>query len=229
MQPQTSKVAVGGVILLGMPGAGKGTQAEKIQARYGIPAISTGQILRDNVQRGTAMGREADPIMKSGGLVPDSLVNRMIEDRLQQPDVASGFILDGYPRTAAQAEALDALLVKIGRRPPCVVQLDVSVEKLLKQMSGRRSCSKCGRIFNIYLLPPKTEGICDDDGTPLIQRADDQEEVIRQRLVTYEKQTAPVVDHYKKLGRLQVVNGSRKVDEIATDIAELLEKHAASA
>jgi len=147
--PQQQQPPVGGIVLLGPPGAGKGTQAEQLVKLYAIPAISSGDILRDHVKRGTELGRQADPIMRAGRLVPDEILNPMIEERLSQPDCARGFILDGYPRTVAQAQALEALLKKKGVRPPRIFLLDVATDSLFKRLTGRRNCPKCGRIYNI--------------------------------------------------------------------------------
>lgn len=205
--------APGAIILLGAPGAGKGTQAEQLVARLGIPSISSGDILRDHVKRGTELGRLADPIMRAGKLVPDSVLNPMIEERLARPDCARGFVLDGYPRTVTQAEALDAWLRKKGL-PARVFLLDVPRDALFKRLTGRRVCPKCKRSYNIYYLPPKREGICDDDGTQLIQRPDDREDVIRERLATFEKQTQPVIDYYARQGRLLKVNGDLPPEQV---------------
>src|SRR5260370_24860959 len=192
-------VAVGPVILLGAPGAGKGTQAKRIAARYGIPQISTGDILRGNVSRGTELGQKADPIMKAGKLVPDELMLAMVAERLRQPDTERGFILDGFPRTAKQAEWLDQHLVaqSTAGRAPVVMDLKVGYNQLLRRLTGRRSCPIDGKIYNIYFQPPKKEGVCDCCGAPLVQRKDDSAEVICKRLQEYEAQTLPLVDYYR--------------------------------
>lgn len=226
VQPQTPRPPAGGIVLLGMPGAGKGTQAQELVRRYGIPTISTGDILRDHVKRGTELGRQAEPIMKSGALVPDSVLNPMVEERLGREDAVAGFILDGYPRTLAQAQALDELMKKTGRRPARIVLLDVPSETLFKRLSGRRSCPRCGKIYNIYYLPPAREGVCDLDGAALVHRSDDYEEVIRKRIATYETQTQPVVDYYKKQGRLLAVNGDQPTEKVAAELLEVLERPA---
>ncbi len=222
MQAPVPRAPVGGIVLLGAPGAGKGTQAQALERRYGIPAISSGDILRDHVKRGTELGRQADPIMRAGRLVPDAVLNPMIEERLAKPDCARGFILDGYPRTVPQAEALDALLERTGRRSPLVFLLDANRDSLIKRLTGRRSCPRCGRIYNIHFQPPAKEGVCDADGTALIQRADDREEAIRERLVAFEKQTQPVVEYYRKRGRLNTVNGDQAPEKVAAAIAALI-------
>jgi adenylate kinase len=198
----------GAILLLGAPGAGKGTQAERLVQRYGIPSISSGDILRDHVKRGTELGRVADPIMRAGQLVPDSVLNPMIDERLSQPDCARGFVLDGYPRTVAQAEALDAWLRK-HRVAARVFLLDVPRDSLLRRLAGRRVCPKCSRSYNVYYLPPKQEGVCDDDGVTLVQRPDDHQDIVRERLSTFEKQTQPVIDYYSRRGRLLKVDGDQ--------------------
>jgi adenylate kinase len=196
--PASQTAAPGPIILLGAPGAGKGTQAKAIAALYGIPQISTGDILRDNVARSTDLGKKADPIMKSGGLVPDDLMLAMVEDRLNQPDCQRGYILDGFPRTVGQAEWLDSFLGKAlfgGRQmAPVVVSIEVSYNQLLQRLTGRRSCPADGKIYNIYFQPPRKEGVCDSCGTTLVQRKDDKEDVIAERLKSYERQTLPLVE-----------------------------------
>jgi adenylate kinase len=220
-------VAVGPVILLGAPGAGKGTQAKLIAARYGIPQISTGDILRDNVARGTDLGRKADAIMKAGGLVADELVLPMVEDRLGQPDCERGFILDGFPRTVGQAEWLDQYLASrsfAGRTmAPVVINIKVGDNILLQRLTGRRSCPVDGRIYNIYFQPPQKEGACDSCGATLVHRKDDQEEVISKRLREYEVQTLPLVEYYRRQGRLREVNGELYPEEVTANLFSLIE------
>jgi len=225
---------VGPIILLGPPGAGKGTQAKLIAERYDIPQISTGDILRDNVARKTELGVKAKAIMERGNLVPDELVCDMVADRLRQPDCARGFILDGFPRTVRQAEWLDAHLEKMrvgkdatGRQavaPPVVIRLVVEYNQLLQRLTGRRSCPTCGLIYNVYHQPPKVQGVCDCDGTPLVQRRDDTEEVIAERLKAYEQLTLPLVDYYGSRGRLIEVNGEQPVEAVAAQMFGALEK-----
>jgi adenylate kinase len=211
-------VTVGPVILLGPPGAGKGTQAKLIAQRYGIPQISTGDILRDNVARATKLGKKADPIMKSGALVPDDLVVEMVEDRLSQPDCDRGFVLDGFPRTVKQAEWLDHYLASRKFRgqalAPVVMNIEVGYNQLLQRLTGRRSCPIDGTIYNIYFQPPQKEGVCDMCGTRLVQRKDDREEVISKRLKEYENQTLPLVDYYRRQGRLHDLNGELPVERV---------------
>jgi adenylate kinase len=226
-QPAASHaVAVGPVILLGAPGAGKGTQAKLIAARYGIPQISTGDILRDNVARGTELGRKADPIMKAGALVSDELMLAMVADRLRQPDAERGFILDGFPRTVRQAEWLDQNLGTQSRagRAPVVMDIKVGYNQLLQRLTGRRSCPADGKIYNIYFQPPKKEGVCDCCGAPLVQRKDDREEVISKRLQEYEAQTLPLVDYYRRQGRLHELNGVLAPERVTADALAVIEQ-----
>jgi len=219
--------AVGPVILLGAPGAGKGTQAKLISQRYGIPQISTGDILRDNVARATELGRKADPIMKSGALVPDDLVLAMVQDRLSCPDCDRGFILDGFPRTVNQAEWLDRYLSSrtfAGRTmPPVVMNIEVGYNQLLQRLTGRRSCPVEGKIYNIYFQPPQKEGVCDCCGSQLEQRKDDKEEVISKRLKEYETQTLPLVDYYRRQGYLHRLNGELAVEQVSAEAFGVIE------
>src|SRR3954464_13057591 len=212
MAQKTSR-ALGPIVLLGPPGAGKGTQARRIMEHYGVPQISTGDLLRENVVRGTALGLAAKAVMARGELVSDDLVCNMVRERLMQADCQRGHILDGFPRTAAQAGWLDALLeaeLFDNSRPtrawPIVVRFDVDYNQLLLRITGRRSCPTCGRIYNVHFQPPRTNELCDQDGSKLIQRFDDREEVIRPRLEAYEVQTRPVADYYQSKGRLKVLN-----------------------
>ena len=229
--PKATAVA-GPIILMGAPGAGKGTQAKVIAAQYGIPQISTGDILRDNVARGTELGKQADPIMKSGGLVPDDLMLAMVGDRLAQPDARRGFILDGFPRTVGQAEWLDKYLQGLsfdGRKmPPVVVNIRVSYNLLLQRLTGRRTCPVDGRIYNIYFQPPQKEGLCDSCSAPLVQRKDDKEDVISERLKSYERQTLPLVEYYRPQGRLHELNGELPVDQVTAETLAVIEGSAAA-
>ncbi|HEV2989941.1 MAG TPA: adenylate kinase [Candidatus Angelobacter sp.] len=220
-------VAVGPILLLGPPGAGKGTQAKRIVGRYGVPQISTGDILRDNRERGTELGKKAAPIMASGNLVPDDLVLAMVADRLNQPDCAGGFILDGFPRTVAQAEWLDDFLASrtfLGRKiPPIVISIEVGYNQLLQRLTGRRSCPVEGKIYNIYSQPPRQNGVCDFCGSQLVQREDDREEVISERLTSYEKKTLPLMDYYRKQGRLHVLNGDLPPEQVTEKVFGVIE------
>jgi adenylate kinase len=229
--PKTTAV-VGPIILMGAPGAGKGTQAKAIAQLYAIPQISTGDILRDNVARRTELGNKADPIMKSGALVPDGLMLAMVDDRLKQPDARRGFILDGFPRTVAQAEWLDEYLQSAnfeGRRmAPVVINISVGYNQLLQRLTGRRSCPVDGKIYNIYLQPPKQEGLCDSCGAPLVQRKDDKEDVISERLKSYERQTLPLVEHYKRQGRVHELDGELPVEQVTADTLAIIERAASA-
>jgi len=221
---------IGPVILLGPPGAGKGTQAKQIVDRYGIPQISTGDILRDHVGRGTELGLEAKAIMARGELVPDELMYGMVAARLREADCERGFVLDGFPRTAAQAGWLDAFLEKeifdkSEKCPPVVIQLLVDYTQLLLRLTGRRSCPTCGRLYNIHFQPPLVDELCDVDGSKLVIRNDDREEVIAPRLAAYEAQTKPVVDYYRVQGRLVSVNADRTKEEIASQIFGVIDRH----
>ena len=215
---------VGPIILLGAPGAGKGTQAKLIAKTFDIPQISTGDLLRDHVGRGTPLGVTAKAIMAKGELVPDQLVLDMVTGRLREADCQRGFILDGFPRTVPQAEWLDGFLekeregkdaaAKAACAPPVVIQLLVDYDKIFKRIAGRRSCPSCGRIYNVYLQPPKVEGICDVEGATLVCRPDDREDVVKERLKAYERQTLPLVDYYSSRGRLVAVDGDQPVEEV---------------
>src|SRR5713101_1791257 len=223
---------IGPIILLGPPGAGKGTQAKRIAERYGIPQVSTGDILRENVQRGTELGVQARDVMARGDLVPDNLVCDMVALRLRNADCARGFILDGFPRTAAQAGWLDAFLENEffdnshrGKCLPIVIRMDVDYNQLLLRLIGRRSCPTCGRIYNVHFQPPRVEGICDLEGSRLVTRNDDRREVIQPRLAAYEEQTRPVADYYQRTGRSVSVDGDRPADEVTAQIFRILEDH----
>jgi adenylate kinase len=216
---KTIRVNPGPILLLGAPGVGKGTQAKEIVAAWGIPQISTGDILRANVAGGTELGKKARAIMDRGELVPDDLVNDMVADRLQHPDTANGYILDGFPRTLGQAEWLDSCLAaQSGSLPVVAVSIKVGYTQLLRRITGRRTCPVCKSSYNIYLQPPKVDEKCDLDGTPLARRSDDTEEVFEERMRTYESLTAPVVEHYRALGRFEEVDGEQSVDAVAAAV-----------
>ena len=224
--------SIGPVILLGSPGAGKGTQAKKIVERYRIPQISTGDLLRDNVQRGTPLGVLAKDVMARGELVPDDLVYDMVAQRLRQADCGRGFILDGFPRNPAQAGWLDAFLeheffenTQRGKCLPIVIRIDVDYNRLLRRLTGRRSCPVCGRIYNLYSQPPRVADKCDVDGSTLVARNDDREEVIRERLTAYELQTKPVAEYYEGKGRLVSVKGDLPVNQVTEQIFRVIEGH----
>jgi adenylate kinase len=228
-------VNVGPIILLGPPGAGKGTQAKRIAERYGIPQISTGDILRSNVQRGTELGLQAKAIMARGELVPDDLVCNMVALRLREADCVPGFILDGFPRTASQAGWLDAFLEHeffdnshAGNCLPIVIRIDVDYNRLTERLTGRRTCQANGHIYNVYSQPPRVADICDIDGSPLVTRNDDREEVIRERLKAYDLQTRPVAEYYQQKGRLVSVNGDLPVEQVTGQMYWVIEHHGAA-
>jgi len=219
------KSAPGPILLLGAPGVGKGTQAKELVKLWGIPQISTGDLLRANVAKGTELGKTAKELMGRGELVPDSLVNEMVAARLLEPDTANGYILDGFPRTLGQAGWLDGRLAQqAGSLPVIAVSIQVSYNQLLRRITGRRNCPVCQSIYNIYLNAPKNEGFCDVEGAALVQRADDTEEVFKERMRAYEALTAPVVDHYRAQGRFAEVDGDRAILEIAEGIVTAVEK-----
>jgi adenylate kinase len=213
------QVTPGPILLMGAPGVGKGTQAKGIMAAWGIPQISTGDLLRDHRARGTPLGEVATQIMNTGKLVPDDLVNQMVAERLAQPDTGRGYLLDGYPRTLAQAEWLDARLAAVPSGLPLIaVSIQVSYTQLLRRITGRRNCPTCQRIYNVYLQPPKFDTVCDVEGTSLVQRADDTEAVFHERMRTYTALTAPVVEHYRAWSRFVEVDGEQPAGEVMVDI-----------
>lgn len=220
-----SKTVPGPILLLGAPGVGKGTQAKELVRLWGIPQISTGDLLRSNVERETALGKVARESMQHGQLVPDEFVNEMVARRLQDPDTARGYILDGYPRTLPQADWLDGHLAVKGRGLPVVaVSLYVDYNQLLRRITGRRICPVCQTIYNIYTNPPQRAGFCDVEGATLVQRADDTEKVFVERMRAYQAQTAPVIEHYRALGRFVEVNGDGPIAAIAAGIVAAVER-----
>ncbi len=208
------------LIFLGPPAAGKGTQARRLAAEYGIPHISTGDILRAASKGGTYLGREAKRYMDRGALVPDDVMIGIIWERLQQSDSAGGFILDGFPRTIPQAEALAELLKSMNPPLDYVVNVEVPVEEILRRLNGRLTCQNCGRMFNLTLDPPKTPGLCDCCGGPLRQRADDRVETVHERLGVYRQSTQPLIEYYRARGLLKTVDGTGTIDNIAKRIVE---------
>ncbi|MDH4163859.1 MAG: adenylate kinase [Nitrospirota bacterium] len=210
------------VVLLGAPGAGKGTQAKMLIDKYKIPQISTGDILRKAVADGTPLGKEAKVIMDQGGLVSDKIVLGLVEERVKQADCQNGFILDGFPRNTAQAEALDKLLA--GMNMPLTIALTVDVEKgeLMKRLTGRRTCKSCQQMYNIYFSPSKKEGVCDKCSGALFQRDDDKEETIKKRLDVYDNQTAPLISYYNKKGIMKTVMGVGSIDDIFKKVVAIL-------
>ncbi|OLE12293.1 MAG: adenylate kinase [Acidobacteria bacterium 13_1_20CM_4_56_7] len=230
---QETSCAVGPIVLLGPPGAGKGTQSKRIMEHYGVPQISTGDLLRENVVQGTDLGKAAKAVMARGRLVSDDLVCNMVRQRLLLPDTTRGYILDGFPRTAAQAGWLDALLEHElfdkrcpTRSWPIVIRLEVDYNQLLLRITGRRSCPTCGRIYNVHFQPPRTDEVCDEaHGTKLVARNDDRLEIIQPRLTAFQEQTRPVADYYQHTGRLISVNGDLPVDDVTEQIYRILEDH----
>jgi adenylate kinase len=210
------------LILFGPPGAGKGTQAERLQGDFQLPFISTGDMLRNNVKEETSLGTEAKSYMDAGDLVPDELIVAMAADRLQEEDAADGFILDGFPRTLAQAEALDNQLAKLSRRVTAALLIDVPDEELIRRLSGRRVCVKSGHNYHVDFDPPKNEGVCDQDGSRLIQRDDDKPEVIENRLRVYHEQTEPLVEHYDEQGLMRRIDGTRPATEVHDHIRAVI-------
>ena len=225
---------IGPVILLGPPGAGKGTQSREIVEHFGIPQVSTGELLRHHVARGTELGVQAKAIMDRGDLVPDDLMYGIVAHRLREEDCRRGFILDGFPRTAAQAGWLDAFLQnelfenQFPGKPralcaPIVIQMALDYNQLLQRLTGRRTCPTDGRVYNIHSNPPRVDGVCDVDGTPLIIRNDDREDVVRDRLHIYEDQTRPVAEYYRGQGRLKAVNADQPIEAVTSEIVGVLE------
>ena len=211
------------VLLIGAPGAGKGTQARELAREWGVPQVSTGDMLREAVAAGTPLGREAKRIMETGALVPDEVMIGLIADRLRQPDAASGFILDGFPRTIAQAEALERLLKDLGQSLDGVVFFDVAEPELLRRLTGRRLCRQCQTAFHVTSAPPQREGVCDRCGGELYQRDDDSEATVRHRLGVYARQTAPLLDYYRGRGLLTSVKGEGAIETIREAIRRAVE------
>ncbi|MDD1779256.1 MAG: adenylate kinase [Candidatus Helarchaeota archaeon] len=207
------------IILLGAPGAGKGTQADTIKAKYGVPQISTGDILRQAVRDGTEVGKKAKSFMDAGKLVPDEIIMDIMKARLNQPDCSKGYILDGFPRTINQAEKLGKI-----SKVDIVININVSSESLLQRLTGRRSCPKCGASYHLLFNPPPQPGKCKCGGV-LIQRDDDKEETVRKRLETYQNQTAPLIEYYLKKKLLKHVDGNKKPAEVSAEVLKVLEKH----
>lgn len=210
-------------ILLGPPGAGKGTQAKKMVTDYGIVHISTGDIFRENIKNETELGKEVKDILARGELVSDDLTNGLVFDRLKDSDCANGFLLDGYPRNLVQARALDDWLKNNGLEVDHVLDIQADPETLIKRVSGRRVCPKCGHSYHITNEPPKVEGVCDVCGTNIIQRPDDKEETIKSRIEIYENQTKPLVDYYQAQGKILYFDGNKSIDEVYNDVKDSLE------
>ena len=210
------------IIMLGAPGAGKGTQAKKIAAKYGIPHISTGDIFRANIKNGTELGNKAKTYMDQGLLVPDELTCDLVVDRIQQEDAREGYVLDGFPRTVYQAEKLDEFLAAHGGKIDKVLDIAVGKDELITRLTGRRVCKACGASFHVVNIPPKKEGVCDYCGGELIQRADDNLETVTNRIDVYEAQTKPLIDYYEKAGNIAHIDGTTGLDNVFADIVKAL-------
>ena len=219
------KAIPGPLLLLGPPGTGKGTQSKELVRIWGIPHISTGDLLRANAAKGTPLGKASKEIMQRGELVPDTLVQNMVAERLANPDTTKGYILDGFPRTLGQADWLDGrLAAEPGSLPVVAVMIQVDYNQLLRRITGRRICPVSQHIYNIYTNPPQRSGFCDVDGTRLVQRADDAEQVFTERMSAYTAMTAPVIEHYRGMGRFAEVNGDRAVEVVSAGIVAEVER-----
>ena len=210
------------IIMLGAPGAGKGTQAKIISDKYHIPHVSTGDIFRANIKEGTELGKEAKSYMDQGLLVPDELTVKILLDRVEKEDCANGFVLDGFPRTIPQAEVLEEALAKKNEKLDYAINVDVPDEKIIKRMSGRRACINCGATFHVENIPPKKEGICDRCGKDLVLRYDDKEETVRKRLDVYHEQTKPLIDFYRDKGILNTIDGTAEMTDVFAAIEKIL-------
>jgi len=211
------------IIMLGAPGAGKGTQAQMIAEKYNLPHVSTGDIFRANIKNGTELGREAKGYMDRGVLVPDELTVRILLDRVAQEDCKNGYILDGFPRNIPQAEVLDKELEKLGDKIDVAIDMEVPDESIIRRMAGRRACAGCGATYHIENVPPKKEGICDKCGEALILRDDDREETVKNRLNVYHEQTQPLIEFYTKKGILKTVDGTQDMMDVFKAITDILE------
>ena len=215
------------LVLLGPPGAGKGTQAERIRTRYGLAHLSTGEMLREAVAAGSEVGRQAKAIMDQGRLVPDAVINRLVAERIAQPDCANGFVLDGYPRTRAQAEALDALLAERGGGLDAVIEFEVEDEALVERISGRFACARCGAGYHDRFKPTEVQGVCDVcGGTEFVRRPDDNAETVRARLEAYHQQTAPLLPYYRARGLLLPVDGMAEIDQVTGEVFKRIDGRA---
>ncbi len=212
------------LILLGAPGAGKGTQAKMIAEKYGLAHIATGDILREAVAKGTELGKKAKEYMDRGELVPDEIVIGIVKERLKEPDCQKGFILDGFPRTLPQAEALDKMLEELGMKIDAVINIAVPEEEVVRRIAYRRTCKKCGAVYHLIYAPPKEDNKCDKCGGELYQREDDKEETVRERYRVYRERTEPLIEYYRKKGLLYEVDGTKSIEEVFKQIEETLKK-----
>ena len=210
------------IIMLGAPGAGKGTQAKQIAAKYEIPHISTGDIFRANIKEGTALGMEAKSYMDKGQLVPDELTVKLLLDRVSKDDCKNGYVLDGFPRTIPQADVLDKAVSELNDKIDYAINVDVKDDNIIRRMSGRRACLNCGATYHIVNVPPKKEGICDTCGSELVIRDDDKEETVKARLLAYHEQTQPLIDYYNNKGILKEVDGTKDMNDVFADIVNIL-------
>ncbi len=215
------------IVILGPPGAGKGTQAKRVSKKYGVPHIATGDIFREIIASSSEIGKKVEKYVKSGELVPDEIVNKIVRERLSRPDCRDGFILDGYPRTVEQAKALDRALENAGEKLDLVIELEVSDDEIVRRLSNRRVCRNCGAIYHLINNPPKIPGKCDKCQGELYQREDDREDIIRNRLRVYRERTKPLIDYYLKRGILVKVNGNPKVNEVWEQIRKILDEQIA--
>ena len=212
------------MIIMGPPGSGKGTQAARISENYGVPAVSTGDMLREAIANGTALGKEAKSYMEKGELVPDKLVIDIVRERLAETDVADGFLLDGFPRSAGQAVALGETLTARGKKIDLVLNIAVPDEEIVRRLSRRRVCPKCNAVYHLDHKPPTAEGVCDSCGSGIVQRNDDNEETIKNRLAVYRQSSEPLIEYYRKMGLLAEVSGTKPIDEVFGDVAALIEE-----
>lgn len=210
------------IIMLGAPGAGKGTQAKKIAEKYQIPHVSTGDIFRSNIKEGTQLGRKAKEYMDQGALVPDELTIGMLMDRIQKEDCKDGYVLDGFPRTIPQAESLQKAITEMGQQIDFAIDVDVPDENIINRMSGRRACISCGATYHIVYNPSKIPGVCDVCGSELVLRDDDKPETVKKRLAVYHDQTRPLIDYYKEAGVLVNVDGTQELNKVFSDITDIL-------
>ncbi len=210
------------IVMLGAPGAGKGTQAQMIAEKYGLPHVSTGDIFRANIKNGTELGKEAKTYMDKGLLVPDELTVKILMDRVAKEDCKNGYVLDGFPRNIPQAEVLDKALTELGDKIDYAIDVEVPDENIIKRMSGRRACTSCGATYHVEYVPPKKEGICDNCGEPLVLRDDDKEETVKNRLNVYHEQTQPLIEYYTKKNVLKTVDGTQDMQKVFEDITKIL-------